>query len=118
MRTLEARVLLDRPLDLDRDPPLHRQRESLSLSLRTLSAPSFLRRKGKPTAGVLLKSSGPREGQTDTRTSRVVCETILSVPRAGRKVIDTGTTKLSESRHRRLVRQTKSAERERQTLAS
>ena len=26
-RTLEARVLLDRPLDLDRDPSLHRQRE-------------------------------------------------------------------------------------------
>ena len=34
-RTLtEARALLDRPLDLDRDPPLHRQRDlSLSLSL-------------------------------------------------------------------------------------
>ena len=35
LRTLtEARALLDRPLDLDRDPPLHRQRDlSLSLSL-------------------------------------------------------------------------------------
>ena len=31
MRTLEARVLLDRPLDLDRDPPLHRQREQLAV---------------------------------------------------------------------------------------
>ena len=30
VRTLEARVLLDRPLDLDRDPPLHRQRELLT----------------------------------------------------------------------------------------
>ena len=31
MRTLEARgrALLDRPLDLDRDPPLHRQREAV-----------------------------------------------------------------------------------------
>ena len=35
LETLEARALLDRPLNIDRDPPLHRQRprESLSLSL-------------------------------------------------------------------------------------
>ena len=26
----KARALLDRPLDLDRDPPLHRQREQLA----------------------------------------------------------------------------------------
>ena len=31
VRTLEARVLLDRLLDLDRDPPLHRQREQLAV---------------------------------------------------------------------------------------
>jgi hypothetical protein len=31
VRTLEARVLLDRPLDIDRDPPLHRQRQQLAV---------------------------------------------------------------------------------------
>jgi hypothetical protein len=31
VRTLEARVLLVRPLDLDRDPRLHRQREQLAV---------------------------------------------------------------------------------------
>ena len=31
VRTLEARALLDRPLDLNRDPPLHRQREQLAV---------------------------------------------------------------------------------------
>jgi len=37
VRTLEARVLLDRPLDLDRDPPLHRQREQLAVVSLSLS---------------------------------------------------------------------------------
>ena len=45
----EARALLDRPLDLDRDPPLHRQREQLAVvGGERRRRPHVVRRRASP----------------------------------------------------------------------
>ena len=74
MRTLtEARALLDRPLDLDRNPPLHRQREQLAVVqevnddadyvvlARSMSMPSFRACASSPRKRI---ASGEKPPQT------------------------------------------------------
>ena len=83
MRTLEARVLLDRPLDLDRDPRLHRQREQLAVvggegrrrprrarALDVDRMPSFRACASSPRKRIASGEKPPQTSLMSTSTSR------------------------------------------------